>query len=112
MPYRVRTGGIHVTWTVETVDQKTVRAERWFDKFAMLGLVGHFGYRRPDRRDLFAFGPMRSGRPNWSRPLPQPLVIPDVMTLATLADVRALIEKHVPQDRRERPTWRHVAAEP
>jgi hypothetical protein len=44
--------------------------------------------------------------------LPQPLVIPDVMTLATLADVRALIEKHVPQDRRGRPTWRHVAAEP
>jgi hypothetical protein len=39
MPYRVRTGGIHVTWAVETVDQKTVRAERWFDKFAMLGLA-------------------------------------------------------------------------
>jgi hypothetical protein len=54
---------------------------------------------------------MRSGRPNWSRPLPQPLIIPDVMTLVTLADVRALIERHLPQDRRERSTWRHVAAE-
>jgi hypothetical protein len=31
------------------------------------------------------------------------------MTLKTLADVRALIERHLPEDRRERPTWRHVA---
>jgi hypothetical protein len=23
--------------------------------------------------------------------------------------VRALIERHLPEDRRERPTWRHVA---
>jgi len=33
------------------------------------------------------------------------------MTLATLADMRALIEKHLPKDRRERSTWRHVAAQ-
>jgi len=33
------------------------------------------------------------------------------MTLAMLADVRALIEKHLPQDRRKRSTWRHVVAE-
>ncbi len=50
-------------------------------------------------------------RPNWSRPLPRPLVIPDVMTLVTLADVRTLIEKHLPKDRRERSTWHHVTAE-
>jgi hypothetical protein len=49
-------------------------------------------------------------RPNWSRVLPRPLVIPDVMTLETLADVRTLIG-HLPADRRDRTTWRHVIAE-
>jgi hypothetical protein len=33
------------------------------------------------------------------------------MQLVMLAGVRALIEKHLPKDRWERPTWRHVAAE-
>ena len=47
-------------------------------------------------------------RPNWSRPLPQPLKIPDIMTLRTLADVRALLS-HVPAQRRQFNTWRHVA---
>ena len=51
-------------------------------------------------------------RHDWSRRLPQPLAIPTVMQLETLADVRALVEKHLPNDRRERLTWRHVAAEP
>ena len=48
-------------------------------------------------------------RPNWSRALPRPLVIPTVMTLKTLADVRTLIEKHLPAETREKSTWRHVA---
>ncbi len=33
------------------------------------------------------------------------------MKLATLADVRVLINKHLPKDRRDRLPWRHVAAE-
>ena len=49
-------------------------------------------------------------RPNWSRALPRPIIIPKVMTLETLADVRTLM-KHLPVDRCERPTWRHVAAQ-
>ena len=49
-------------------------------------------------------------RPNWSRALPQPLVIPKVMTLKTLADVRALIKRHLPQHFRAKPTWRYIAA--
>jgi hypothetical protein len=47
-------------------------------------------------------------RPNWSRPLPPPLKIPTVTTLKTLADVRTLM-KHLPAERREFDTWRHVA---
>jgi len=47
-------------------------------------------------------------RPDWTRPLPRPLRIPDIMTLTTLADVRELL-RHVPKDRRALDTWRHVA---
>jgi hypothetical protein len=46
-------------------------------------------------------------RPNWSRLLPRPLVIPKVMTLKTLADVRELM-RHLPAGHRERSTWRYV----
>ena len=47
-------------------------------------------------------------RPDWSRPLPQPIVIPDLMTLRTLADVRVLLG-HLPKEYRAKETWRHVA---
>ena len=47
-------------------------------------------------------------QPNWSRTLPRPLKIPSVMTLRTLADVRELMQ-HLPRERRERETWRHVS---
>ena len=50
-------------------------------------------------------------RPNWSRTLPRPLKIPTVMTLATLADIRELVERHLPAECRERETWQHVAAQ-
>jgi hypothetical protein len=42
--------------------------------------------------------------------LPSPLVIPKVMTIRTLADVRELL-RHLPADHRNKETWRHVAAE-
>jgi hypothetical protein len=48
-------------------------------------------------------------RPNWKRPLPRPLKIPSVMTLTTLADIRELVERHLPAECRERETWRHVS---
>jgi hypothetical protein len=49
-------------------------------------------------------------RPNWSRALPQQLVIPSVMTLRTLADVRRLM-RYLPEDRRTKPMWCKVAAD-
>jgi hypothetical protein len=41
--------------------------------------------------------------------LPRPIIIPDVMELATLADVRALVEKHLPAEYRSKFTWRQLA---
>ena len=49
-------------------------------------------------------------QPDWSRPLPQRIVIPTVATLMTLADVRVLIE-HLPEGHRADPTWCHVATQ-
>jgi hypothetical protein len=46
-------------------------------------------------------------KPDWSRRLPRPLIIPGVMTLKTLADVRKLIG-HLPKDHRAKSTWQHV----
>jgi hypothetical protein len=48
-------------------------------------------------------------RPDWSRRLPQPLTIPEVMDLRTLADVRELLT-HLPERCRDKSTWRHVIA--
>jgi hypothetical protein len=48
-------------------------------------------------------------RPDWSQPLPRPLVIPGVMTLKTLGDVRELL-RHLPKEHRARSTWQRIAA--
>ena len=57
---------------------------------------------------------MKPTRPNWSRPLPRPLVILDdgkeFLRLTTLADVRDFL-KHIPKERRQFDTWQHVEAE-
>ena len=47
-------------------------------------------------------------RPDWSRKLPRPLKIPTIATLRTLGDIRGLLG-HLPADRRQQKTWRHVA---
>ena len=46
---------------------------------------------------------------NWRRPLPRPIVIPKVMTLSTLEDVRALVHKHLPAEYRSKQMWQRVA---
>jgi hypothetical protein len=42
---------------------------------------------------------------NWSRPQPAPLVIIDVMTLTTLANVRAFVTRRLPKPYRDRSHW-------
>ena len=46
---------------------------------------------------------------DWSRPLPRPLAI--LMELKTLADIRDLVDKHLPTQYRHKPTWRHVSSQ-
>ena len=48
-------------------------------------------------------------RPDWKRPLPRPLFLPQIKTtLTTLGDVRAFL-KRLPAQFRDRETWQVVA---
>jgi hypothetical protein len=47
---------------------------------------------------------------NWRRPLPKPIVIPRIMKLETLKDVRALVHRHLPAEYRSKQTWQRVAS--
>jgi hypothetical protein len=49
--------------------------------------------------------------PDWSRQLPRRIIIPRVMTLRTLADVRELL-RHLPKEHRAKETWQHVTTQP
>jgi hypothetical protein len=51
-------------------------------------------------------------RPDWSLPLPRPLTIPTVMKLSTLADVRDLVEKHLPAQYRPKPRKAPIVLSP
>jgi hypothetical protein len=48
-------------------------------------------------------------RRNWLRPLPRPIIIPGVVTLVTLGDVRSLIERNLTTRCRQRAAWSYVA---
>ena len=63
---------------------------------------------RPVRR-LSGFGADRFR--DSATALPRPLIIPGVMIIATLADVRTLIVRHLPAEYRAQPAWRHAATE-
>jgi hypothetical protein len=47
---------------------------------------------------------------NWRRPLPKPIIIPRIMMLETLDDVRALVHRHLPAEYRAKDTWQRVAS--
>ena len=69
----------------------------------MVGPVdGAWGHVAPFR------GIELSKPPDWSQPLPQLLIIPGLITLRTLADVRTLLDQ-VPVEHREQENWRYVA---
>jgi hypothetical protein len=53
--------------------------------------------------------PRRKARADYSRPLSAPLVIPDVVVLSTLADVRVFVTQRLPKPYRDRPHWLAVA---
>jgi hypothetical protein len=75
---------------------------------AATAAAGHDGGDRQPRPA--ALMPKRS---DWSRPLPQPLQLLDgdkpILTLATVADARELIVKRLPEESRQKSTWRYVA---
>jgi hypothetical protein len=48
---------------------------------------------------------------NWSRPLPRKMLVTGVINLSTLADVRVLLDRHLPSEFKDKATWRHVTGE-
>jgi hypothetical protein len=50
-------------------------------------------------------------RPNWSRPLPKLLIVSGVLRVATLNDVRVMIERHLPVPSRAGEMWGYVSNE-
>jgi len=49
--------------------------------------------------------------PRLVAPAAGPLTISTVVELKTLADVRDLVDRHLPAQYRHKPTWRHVSAQ-
>jgi hypothetical protein len=51
----------------------------------------------------------KKGGKQWSRGLGAPLAVTGIMVCVTLADVRALITRHLPKAYRSRPHWQMAA---
>ena len=66
----------------------------------------------PKRRQQFSYpGPPSLPRANWSLPLPRPLVVSGVKTVATLNDARVLIERLLQSGSRTKEMWTYVSNE-
>jgi len=66
----------------------------------------------PKRRQQFSYpGPPSLPRANWSLPLPRPLVVSGVKTVATLNDARVLIERLLQGGSRTKEMWTYVSNE-
>jgi hypothetical protein len=50
--------------------------------------------------------------PKQTLPISQPALPVTWSAMTTLADIRELVERHLPAECRERETWLHVAAQP
>ena len=58
----------------------------------------------------FACGVVPLPYHDWRRPLSRPIVIPKVMTLEMLENVRALVHRHLPAEYRSKQAWQRVAS--
>ena len=65
----------------------------------------------PTSRERSYRGAASLRRPNWFRPLPKLLIVSGVLRVATLDDVRVMIERHLPVPSRAGEMWGYVSNE-
>jgi hypothetical protein len=108
-----------MSWSLRQINQKNVSnhlmtdsrglnfAADWRSKFPFYGRP-QCGLRLRQSVNITMRARMRRSGKVGSRA--RPLVIPNVMTLATLDDVRSLIERHFPAHYQDKRSWWDVAA--